>query len=134
MREPLPLCSAHSSDGLWAGSSWLWASWFSSSADMISCPLILLVPTGHGHGIHGPHGYMVIEGRSPVLQGHEAWGLGKLKCPPVSTSPYSQAVSSSADRRTAVGPLRCFCIWLRMSDTFSFQVLPRSKGAQRKHK
>lgn len=88
---------------------------------------------------------MAMEFEEPVVM----WWLGKESCAagprrhggwgdpgahPVSTSPYSQAVSSSADSRTAVGPLRCFCIWLRMSATFSCQVPPGSKGAQRKHK
>lgn len=82
MRQPLPLWSAHSSDGLWAGSSLLWTSWFSFSADMISCPLAFSVPTGHGHGVRGTRGYVVIREGVLCCRAQEAWGLGGPRCPP----------------------------------------------------
>lgn len=124
-QKPLLLWSGHSSSGLRAGPRLPWASLLLYSADMISFPLPL-VPIGHGHrsGWHLVAGGGVLRCRV-----QEAWGLEEVSLPYV----YSQAVSSSIDRSTAVGALRCFCIWLRMLDTFSCQVLPRSKGAQRKH-
>lgn len=127
-QKPLLLCSGNSSSGLGDGPGLPWASLLLYSVDMISFPLPL-VPIGHGHRALRSGGHLVAGGGVLYCRVQEAWGLEEASRPHV----YSQAVSSSIDRSTAVGALRCFCIWLRMLDTFSCQVLPRSKGAQRKH-
>lgn len=127
-QKPLLLCSGHSSSGLGAGPRLPWASLLLYLADMISFSLPL-VHIGHGQRTLRSGGHLVAGGGVLHCRVQEAEGLEEASGPHV----YSQAVSSSIDRSTAVGALRCFCIWLRMLDTFSCQVLPRSKGAQRKH-